>query len=380
MTVASTADRRSPLADGRLALACGLTLLAILAIGLAPTILREQTRDWIAYEQAADRLRAGEPLYIFELPTPDDEYYLYPPPTAAIWAAIGSPEGLLALKIAALVGVASLMVVVTPRAPPRDRWIAAGALVVAALIAAPDIHDLVLGNVMALYVGAVAISVARPGWLGSGVLGAVCAVALKPAIAPYLVWLAFRRTPDFLRTLAVGLVVSAVFALVVGPGRYVEYLLALPRMSVLVGLPSGNVGLAAVSPVVAILGVVLAYLVTIWAGLRLDTGRGAAIAVSACLLAQPSIGFNYAGLLLPAVVALWSADRVAGFVAILAAPIVTVVSPPLASVVVIALAASRVGERLGIVAPAAPVPAGSVESPLADAPTPPAAVTSARPG
>ena len=72
----------------------------ILAIGLLPTILREQTRDWIAYEQAADRLTAGEPLYVFELATPDDEYYLYPPPTAAIWAAVGSPEGLLAVKVA----------------------------------------------------------------------------------------------------------------------------------------------------------------------------------------------------------------------------------------------------------------------------------------
>ena len=92
---------------------------------------------------------------------------------------------------------------------------------------------------------------------------------------------------------------SAVFAVVVGPGRYVEYLEALPRMSVLVGLPSGNVGLSAVSPALALAGVVFAYVATIWAGLRLDPGRGAALAIAACLLAQPSIGFNYAGLLLP---------------------------------------------------------------------------------
>ena len=62
------------------------------------------------------------------------------------------------------------------------------------------------------------ISVARPGWLGSTPLGVVCAIALKPAIGPYLVWLAIRRPRDFLRTLAVGLAVSAVFAVVVGPG------------------------------------------------------------------------------------------------------------------------------------------------------------------
>ena len=92
-------------------------------------------------------------------------------------------------------------------------------------------------------------------------------------------------------------------------------------MSVLLGLPSGNVGVAAVSPrnrrrrprVRRDLG---------WP----PPGPGAR-SPAACLLAQPSIGFNYAGLLLPAVVALWSVDRVAGFIAVLVVPIVTVVSP-----------------------------------------------------
>jgi MFS family permease len=335
---ASTAARPRPLADGRLALLAGLTLVAVLSIGILPTILREQTRDWIAYEQAADRLTAGGPLYVFELATPDDEYYLYPPPTAALWAVAGSPEALLVLKILALVGVGALAVVIAPAASPMRRWLLAAVLAAAALVIAPDVHDVVLGNVMALYVGAVAVSLARPGWLGAIPLGIVCAVALKPAIGPYLLWLALRRPEDFGRVVAVGLAVSAVVAVAVGPGRYIEYVTALPRMSVLVGLPSGNVGLAIVSPVVAIAGLVAAYLATIWAGRRLDLARGAAVAVAACLLAQPSIGFNYAGLLLPAVVMLWSADRVAGFVAGLAVPLVALLNPPLASVVVIAFA------------------------------------------
>ena len=190
--------RRSPLTDGRLALVAGLTLLVILAIGLAPTILREQTRDWIAYEQAADRLTAGEPLYVFELATPDDEYYLYPPPMAAIWAAVGSPELLFAVKIVALArgrGVDGRRRAEGASAATLDRR--RQLLPPAALIAAPNLHDLVLGNVMALYVGAVAVSVARPGWLGASPLGVVCAVALKPAIGPYLLWLAIRRPRDF---------------------------------------------------------------------------------------------------------------------------------------------------------------------------------------
>jgi hypothetical protein len=347
VTVAVPASaRRSPLLDGRLALLAGLMLLVVLAIGLTPTILREQTRDWIAYEQAADRLAAGGPLYVFVLPTPDDEYYLYPPPTAALWAAAGSPEALLALKILALASVGALALVVAPRATARERVAIAVAVAVAAIVAPPDLHDLVLGNVMALYVGAVALSLARRGWVGAVPLGLVCAVALKPVIGPYLLWLAIRRGGDAARVLAAGLAASAVFAVLIGPGRYVEYLVALPRMTILADLPSGNVGLAAISREVAIAGVVVAYLATLWGARRLDLPRAAAIAVAAGLLAQPTIGFNYAGLLLPAGVMLWSGDRVAGFVACIVVPLATLASPPIAAVIVIALALGRVGERL----------------------------------
>jgi hypothetical protein len=336
-----TSGRRTPLVDGRVAILAGLTLLVILGLGLAPTILREQTRDWLAYEQAADRLVAGEPLYVFELATTDDEYYLYPPPTAAIWGAVPSPEALLAVKVVALAAVGILALVAWPRAGPRNRLLLAGAIAVAALVASPNLHDLVLGNVMALYVGAVAISLARPGWLGAVPLGIVCAAALKPVVGPYLLWLLVRRRADAGRVVAVGVGVSAAFAVLLGPGRYVEYLVALPEMSVLVDLPSGNVGLSSISREVAIAGVVVAYAATALAALRLDAGRGAAVAVAAGLLAQPSIGFNYAGLLLPAVVMLWSADRVAGLIACVAVPLVTIASPPLAALLVAGLAAVR---------------------------------------
>jgi hypothetical protein len=337
--------RRSPLEDGRLALVAGLALILLLGIGLLPTILLERTRDWIAYDQAADRLTSGQPLYIFELPTPDDEYYLYPPPTAAAWAVFPSPDGLLALKVAALAAVGALAVVAWPSGRGTPRLALAGTLAAAALIAAPDIHDLVLGNVMALYVGAVAISLARPGWIGAVPLGLVCAAALKPVIGPYLFWLAIRRRGDAIRVAAVGLVASLIVAAVIGPGRYVEYLVALPQMSVLVDLPTGNTGLSAISRELALLGVLAAYLATIWAALRLEPGRAAAVAIAAGLLAQPTIGFNYGGLLIPAVVMLWSADRRAGFIACVITPLLAIVGPPLAAIAVIVLALSGVGGR-----------------------------------
>jgi hypothetical protein len=341
----TTSYRRAvrPLADGRLALLAGLTLVVILSLGVLPTLLREQTRDWIAYEQAAERLASGQPLYVFTLATPDDEYYLYPPLTAAVWAAVVSPAGLLVLKLAALASVGVLAVVVEPGADRSRRWAVAIALAGAAIVAAPDLHDLILANVMAFYVGAVAVSLARPGWLGSGVLGVVLAAALKPVIGPYLLWLALRRRDDFLRTAVVALVVSALCAVVIGPGRYIEYLVALPKMSVLADLPTGNVGLSTISRELALFGVILAYAATLVSALRLDLRRAAAVAIAAGLLAQPAIGFNYAGLLLPAVVILWAGDHIAGFVASLAVPIVTVISPPIAAVIVIGLAFARWG-------------------------------------
>ena len=343
--MATPIKRRSLLADGRFALLAGLTLLIILGIGLAPTILREQTRDWIAYEQAASRLASGGPLYVFVLPTPDDEYYLYPPLGAAIWAAVGSPEGLLALKVLALLSVGTLAVVVAPSRIGLERAVIAVALACAALFAPPDFHDLVLGNVMALYVGAVAVSLARPGWLGAFPLGLVCAIALKPVIAPYFIWLAIRRRGDALRVIVVGLVVSAVCAIVIGPGRYLEYVIALPRLSVLVDWKSGNVGLGSIFREAAVIGVAIGYVATAVGSRRLSPPRGAAVAVAAGLLAQPTIGFDYAGLLLPAVVMLWAGDRLAGSIACLLIPFVTIVSPPLAAAAIVTLAFMRVGDR-----------------------------------
>jgi hypothetical protein len=324
--------------DGRMAILIGLTVVGVLAIGLLPTILGEGTRDWIAYQQAADRLAADQPLYVFTLATPDDEYYLYPPLGAALWRLAGSPEALIVVKIAMLCLCGALATVLAPSVGRRGQIVIGALIVVAAVIAPSDIHDLILANVMAFYVGAVALSVARPGWIGATPLGLVCAAALKPIIGPYVLWLLIRRRADFWRVATVGIVASLACALFVGPGRYIEYLTALPQMSVLSDLPSGNAGLSRFSREVALVGLVLSYLVTVFASMRLSVWRSAAVAIAAGLLAQPALGFNYAGLLLPAVLALWVVDRPAGFVAIAVAPILAVVSPPLAGVFVIAAA------------------------------------------
>ena len=131
---------------------------------------------------------------------------------------------------------------------------------------------------------------------------------------------------------------SAVIAIVVGPGRYVEYLEALPRMTTLATSFTGNLGLVTLSPTIALVGLVFAWVIAAFAAARMDERRGAAVALSAILLAQPTIGFNYAGVLFPAMALLWGRDRMLGTVAFVVGSLLVLVSPIGAAVLVIGLA------------------------------------------
>jgi hypothetical protein len=347
LAVLAARDRvRRAMSDGRFAAVTGLLIVVALGIMAMPILLGEQTKDWTVYERAAARLTAGQPLYLFQFSAARETFYLYPPMGAALWSFVGSAAALLAIKIAALLGVATLAGLAVPRdAGRRDVLLVGAALAVVALISPPDVHDLVLGNTMSLYVGAIAISLARRGWLGALLLGVVLAAALKPFVATYLLWLAIRRPADLGRVAFVAVAASAVTAVLIGPGRYVEYVRALPGMGTMTGLTSGNVGLSAISTPAVLLGVLFALAVTVVAARRLGPGRSAAIAIAAGLFAQPTIGFNYAGILIPAAVMLWIEDRQAGFIAFVAVPLAAIASPLVSAVLLIALAGGRLGDR-----------------------------------
>ena len=333
MTAAAASRARRWERPGLLLAAGVIVAMALIAL---PVLLREQTRDWTAYEQAAVRLESGAPLYVWTLATEADEYYLYPPGMAAAWSIAGSPELLLLVKVVSLLAVGALAPLVV-RDPSR-KLLAAGVIGAGALIWPPNMHDLILGNVMALYVGALAIVIAKRGWLGAAPLGVVLALAAKPAILPFAIWLLLTRPRDAARVAVAGLAVSAVVTVLFGPGRYVEYLEALPRMTTVAVSFTGNVGLVMISPVASVVGVVAALGLAVLAGLRVDARRGASIVLAAMLLAQPTIGFNYAGLLYPALVLLWAADRPVGTLAFVLATPLMLVSPVGAAVLVIVLA------------------------------------------
>jgi hypothetical protein len=191
---------------------------------------------------------------------------------------------------------------------------------------------------MTLYMGAIALSFASTGWRGSAALGVVLAVALKPFIGPYLVWMALMRPRQALRVGAVAGLATGLFVGLIGPARYLEYAEAMPSMSVLATGFTGNVGLVTISPALAAAGVVFAYLAVLFTGRRLDQERGAAVALAASLVAQPTLGFAYASVLVPAALLLWSKDRLAGLLAALIAPIAALVLPAIAAFAVGALA------------------------------------------
>jgi hypothetical protein len=309
-------------------------VVVVIALGILPTLLLEQTRDWIAYQQAADRLASGQQLYVWVLPTPDDEYYLYPPGMAAAWLAFGNPAGFLLVKVGALLAAASLAPIVAGPAGRTGR--VALLLAAGSIVWPPNMYDLILGNVMALYVGAAAVVIARRGWLGAGPLGVVLALAAKPAAIPLLIWLAVRRPRDAVRVVVWAAAVSALIAIWIGPGRYLEYLGAIPKLATVATDFTGNVGLVTISPAVALIGIGVAWLAAAVAGLALPEAEGAAVALGAMLLAQPTIGFNYAGLLFPALALLCSRDRRVGLGAFAVVTPLMVVSTVGAAAVVVA--------------------------------------------
>ena len=121
-------------------------------------------------------------------------------------------------------------------------------------------------------------------------------------------------------------------------------LVALPKLGGLAQPFNGNLGLSGVSPALAIAAIPIGL---VWAGIaawRLTPAAGLATAVGLTLIVQPTVGFNYASILIPAVILVWRLDRLAGLLAALAVGILSLVSPPGAGVIV-ALVATGIGLR-----------------------------------
>jgi hypothetical protein len=298
-----------------------------------PVLLQEGATDWRAYEGGAQALAAGTSPYAW---TANDDIraltsypYIYPPPLAAIWG-LGLTAGLfLGLKVAATFAVGAFAISASRIA--AERLAAGAALVVLALAAPPVVHDLVLGNVMSLYLAVVALALALPRTrLAAVPLGILCAIALKPAVLPILIWMLLRNRAQFVAAFIAGAAITALFAVLLGPSLYVDYLRALPRLGGLAQPFSGNVGLSSISIGLALVAIPIALAACIWAARTLEFRASAVFAVAMTQFVQPAIGLNYASLLIPGVILLWFVNRRAALAMGMSLPVVVLVSPPLA--------------------------------------------------
>ena len=325
-----TVNRHWP--PGALALVVVAFVLALIDWVAVPVLLQEGATDWRAYEGAAQTLAAGASPYAW---TASDDIraitaypYIYPPPLAAIWGLGLTASLFLVLKIASSFVVGGLAIQATRTG--RERLAAGAVLIALALAAPPVIHDLILGNVMTLYLAAVAIAFALPrNRLAAVPLGILCAIALKPAVLPILVWMLVRNRAQFVVALVAGAATTAAFGVLLGPSVYLDYLRALPRLGGLAQPFSGNVGLSSISIGLALVAIPVALVACVWAARVLEFRASAVFAIAMTEFAQPALGLNYASLLIPGVILLWFVNRRVALAMGMSLPLVTLISPPL---------------------------------------------------
>lgn len=336
----------------------GLFSLAALAVVLAieasivwPVIAREGWRDWWAYRNAGERLVAHLPLYGGSDST---GLLLYPPAMAGIWQAGFRYEALLFLDLVALVAIGWLAFG-TARASgvPHATAVAAGTAVVGLALLSPAVfHDALLGNVMIVYAGAIALSLAVPGLRGAIPLGVVIAVAAKPFIVPYLVYLLIARRRDGLLVAGVAAGATLVAVATVGLSPHVEYAQAIPTFASQARSYAGNLGVSAFAP--ALVGIVAigAVALSVVVSRRGDSMRAAAAAIALGLFVQPSLGMIYAVVLIPALIVLWPWERLWSTTIALVGPVAALVSPLIpASLVGLAAARPLIAHAIARVTP-----------------------------
>src|SRR5262245_27606169 len=185
--------------------------------------------DYTAYDAAARRVAAGQPLYP---PGLADSYnsgsyaglYLYPPPLAVaivpltFFTADAAAQAWLWLRLALLVGGAALLPV---------SWLARAAVLAVAAITFTVWYDLNLGNLsIVLFALSAAIWRFRDRPAGAIAL-AVAGVLRYPFGLVLLGWAVGRRWRAVAWTIVAGLVIVAATIPFVGTGGWLDYVAAV---------------------------------------------------------------------------------------------------------------------------------------------------------
>jgi Glycosyltransferase family 87 len=320
--------------------AAGLALALVGAVVLAAAFIAFQgspgsAYDFAAYDAAARRLAASQPLY--QAVTQQGPFapgpagiYLYPPPLAVLLLVLVPPGWVTAglvwqlLHVAALVAVCAIL--------PVPRWIRLASFGVACL-SLPTLLDLNLGNVslFVLLGGAASwrwtatpseeFADGRPDALleadsrrsgGAAVAGvlAALAIAVRPQVAIVPACWAWRRSREsvtaVLAAVAAGVVLVVGSAMVAGPGSWEAYVRLLGNLRG-AGTASSDVGLASLAqraglpdpiPTALFAAGALLALAAVVAASRRDPESGMVAAAMATGLVVPLLWPHYLVLLL----------------------------------------------------------------------------------
>ena len=211
-----------------------------------------------------------------------DHEFLYSPVAVVMgWPAALIPRD-YSLLVLALVKVL-LTIAVT-------RWVAPGSWLAVVLVLSylPFINDMALGNVMVPMTAAMAISTFGQDKPRSGIaLGLVAAAAPKPLLAPYFIWLLFRRSRSALGAIATGAAVSLIALVLTGPTAYFDWVRNLVSGTSLISPFVGNFGVSAYLPGLALPIMVAITALTLLFVLRADENRSLVWALAAAILASP---------------------------------------------------------------------------------------------
>ena len=274
--------------------------------------------DFAAYDSAARRIAAGEPLY---LPGSAEAYrlgrydglYLYPPPLAiglvplTVLSQSSATIAWLIVRLALLAGGCLALPV---------SWRARAAAFGVASVSFPVLFDLNIGNISVVVF---ALCAAAWRWMDTPA-GAVAHAALIALRFPFglfaLTWVVQRRFRMLFLTIAAGLILILIGLPIVGVSSYAEYLailrglpdisggphnLSLKSSAIEVGLPDAIVALAL--PV----GYLLGLGVVIFAARNRDASTAFVVTATATLLVSPFIHPHYLVLLL--LPSAWLMDR-----------------------------------------------------------------------
>jgi glycosyl transferase family 87 len=265
--------------------------------------------DFAAYDAAARRLLAGDPIY---LPGTVDAYragdyeglYLYPPPVALAFV----PFALAPADDAANLWFAFRLVLLAFGCAilPVSRTARLATFAIAA-VTFPVLFDLNIGNISVVIFALTAMAWA----LGDGPFAAVAHALLALLRLPFAVfgvlWAFQRRWRMIAQTAVAGIVIVLVSAIFVGPGAYVEY------VEILTGLPDVSTGEhnfslksvaleagadVGVANALLILGVVLGLVLIWYAATRRDADTAFVVTAVATLLTAPFLHPHYLVLLL----------------------------------------------------------------------------------